>query len=34
LKPVYYQGEQCGEVREYSDTLLIFILKARDPAYR
>lgn len=28
-KPVYYQGEVCGEVKEYSDTLLIFQLKAR-----
>jgi transposase-like protein len=30
-KPVFYQGEVCGEVREYSDTLLIFQLKARRP---
>lgn len=30
-KPVYYQGEVCGEVQEYSDTLLIFQLKARRP---
>ena len=30
-KPIYYQGEQCGQVREYSDTLLIFRLKARRP---
>jgi hypothetical protein len=30
-KPIYYQGEKCGEVREYSDTLLIFRLKARRP---
>lgn len=28
-KPVYYQGEVCGAVKEYSDTLLIFQLKAR-----
>lgn len=27
-KPVFHQGEQCGTVREYSDTLAIFLLKA------
>lgn len=27
-KPVFHQGEQCGSIREYSDTLLIFMLKA------
>lgn len=27
-KPVFHQGEQCGAIREYSDTLLIFMLKA------
>ncbi len=31
LKPVFYRGEKVGSVREYSDTLLIFLLKARDP---
>jgi hypothetical protein len=30
-EPVFYQGEQCGEVRKYSDTLLIFLLKGRRP---
>ena len=30
-KPVFYKGEICGHVEEYSDTLLIFLLKARDP---
>ena len=30
-EPVFYQGEQCGAVRKYSDTLLIFMLKARRP---
>lgn len=30
LKPVFYKGQKCGTVREYSDTLLIFLLKARD----
>lgn len=31
LKPVFYQGVKVGTVREYSDTLLIFLLKARNP---
>lgn len=31
LKPVYYQGDEVGAVREYSDTLLIFLLKSRNP---
>jgi hypothetical protein len=30
-KPVYQGGELVGHVREYSDTLLIFLLKARKP---
>ena len=30
-EPVFYQGAQCGAVRKYSDTLLIFMLKARRP---
>lgn len=30
-KPVYQGGIKVGEVREYSDTLLIFMLKARKP---
>jgi hypothetical protein len=30
-KPVYYKGEQVGSIREHSDTLLIFMLKARKP---
>src|SRR5262249_19777084 len=30
-KPVFYQGQQCGVVQEYSDTLLIFLLKGRRP---
>jgi transposase-like protein len=28
---VFYQGAECGTVRRYSDTLLIFLLKARRP---
>lgn len=31
LKPVYYQGVKVGVVREFSDTLLIFRLKALKP---
>lgn len=30
-KPVFYQGEEVGYVREYSDSLLQFLLKARRP---
>lgn len=30
-EPVFYQGEVCGTVRKYSDTLLIFLLKAAKP---
>ena len=30
-KPVFYQGEQCGTIREFSDTLLIVLLKANRP---
>lgn len=31
LKPVFYKGTKCGTIREYSDTLLMFMLKARRP---
>ena len=27
--PVFYRGAQCGEVRKYSDSLLMFLLKLR-----
>lgn len=30
-RPVFYQGEIVGHIREYSDTLLIVALKARRP---
>lgn len=30
-RPIYHQGKLVGHVREYSDTLLIFMLKARRP---
>lgn len=32
LRPVFQGGAMAGKVREYSDTLLIFLLKARRPA--
>ena len=28
-KPVFYQGKPIGRIRDYSDSLLIFMLKAR-----
>ena len=31
VEPVYYRGEVRGEVRKYSDTLLIFLLKGAMP---
>ena len=31
LKPVFYQGRQCGTVRRYSDKLLMFLLKGWRP---
>lgn len=31
LRPVFQQGELVGKVREYSDTLMIFLLKAHKP---
>ena len=31
-KPIYQGGKRVGSVKEYSDTLLIFLLKARNPA--
>jgi hypothetical protein len=30
-KPIFYQGEVVGHVKEFSDTLLIVALKARRP---
>jgi hypothetical protein len=30
-EPVFFRGVECGAVRRYSDTLLIFMLKARRP---
>jgi len=31
LRPVFYKGEEVGGIREYSDTLLIFLLKGVRP---
>ncbi|MFN3543736.1 MAG: hypothetical protein ACK4UX_02680 [Thiobacillus sp.] len=30
-EPVFYQGDECGSVRKYSDTLAIFLLKGAMP---
>lgn len=30
-KPIYHQGEKIDTVKEYSDTLLIFLMKAHRP---
>jgi hypothetical protein len=30
-EPRFYEGEVCGHVRKYSDTLAIFLLQARRP---
>lgn len=32
LEPVFYKGEVVGHVRKFSDVLLIFLMKAGDPA--
>lgn len=31
LEPVFYQGQECGLIRKYSDTLLMFLLKGNKP---
>lgn len=30
-EPVFYQGQECGTVRKFSDTLAIFLLKGAMP---
>lgn len=30
-RPVFHKGKKCGAVREFSDTLMIFLLKAHKP---
>lgn len=32
-EPVFYQGNVCGHVRKYSDTLLMFKIKGERPEY-
>lgn len=34
MEQVFYRGVPCGEIRKYSDQLLMFLLKKRDPSYR
>lgn len=31
LKPVYQQGEMVGQIREFSDTLMVLLLKGHKP---
>ena len=31
LEPVFYKGKECGYIRKYSDTLLIFLMKGHRP---
>lgn len=33
-EPVFQKGELVGEVRRFSDTLLMFYVKQRDPSFR
>lgn len=33
-EPVFYQGQPVGHIRKFSDTLLMFEMKRRDPEYR
>lgn len=33
LKPVFYKGAKVGAIREYSDLLLIFLIKGKRPEY-
>jgi hypothetical protein len=33
-RPVFSKGVQVGSVTEYSDSLLMFLLKSRDPRFR
>lgn len=33
-EPVYYKGEVVGSIQRYSDSLLMFAIKARKPEYR
>ncbi len=31
LEPIFYKGDQAGAVRKYSDAVLMFLLRSRDP---
>ncbi len=31
LKPVYQKGSKVGQIREYSDTLIMFLMRSRNP---
>jgi hypothetical protein len=33
-EPVFYKGEICGHIRRYSDSLIMFMLKAYRPQFR
>lgn len=33
-EPVFYKGEICGYIRRYSDSLIMFMLKAYRPQFR
>jgi hypothetical protein len=33
-EPVFYEGKVCGHIRKYSDTLIMFLMKAYRPAFR
>jgi len=33
-EPVFYKGEEVGLICKYSDTLLMFLIKAKRPEYR
>jgi hypothetical protein len=34
LRPVYYKGKPVGGIREFSDSLLMFLIKAKRTEYR
>jgi hypothetical protein len=33
-KPIFYQGDECAVIKEYSDTLLVALLKADHPDFK
>jgi hypothetical protein len=32
-EPVFYMGQECGTIRRYSDSLLMFLIKGKRPEY-